>query len=133
MALPQRHRLKGQSIFARLYRRGRASHGPFLMLRWLPSQPDLLPPDQRGRAPSPWRCGVVVSTKVHKRAVRRNRLRRQLHEALLTLQIGRPGEPVWLLLTLRPGSADRSGAELLGECLDLLRRAGLIHEQASLS
>jgi ribonuclease P protein component len=133
MALPQRHRLKGQSVFARLYRRGRASHGPFLMLRWLPAQSELLPPCQRRRAITPWRCGVVVSAKVHKRAVCRNRLRRLLHQGLLALPIGRPEGPVWLLLSLRPGSAERSGAELLGECRELLQRAGLIHEQASLS
>ena len=132
MALPQRHRLKGQSIFAKLYRRGRAIHGPFLMLRGLPAHSERLPPSQRGRVQPSWRCGVVVSAKVHKRAVRRNRLRRLLHQGLLTLPIGRPEGPVWLLLSLRPGSAERSGAELLGECLELLQRAGLIHEQASL-
>ena len=125
MALPQRHRLKGQRVFDQLYRRGRASHGPFLMLRWLPADPQLLPPDQRRRSPSPWRCGVVVSSKVHKRAVRRNRLRRLLHAHLQQLPIGRPEGPVWLLLSCKPGSAERDPASLLGECDQLLLRAGL--------
>jgi ribonuclease P protein component len=125
MALPQRHRLKGQRVFDRLYRRGRASHGPFLMLRWLPAEPDLLPPEQRLHPPSPWRCGVVVSSKVHKRAVRRNRLRRLLHDHLAGLPIGKPGGQIWLLLSCKPGSAERDPASLLGECLELLQRAGL--------
>jgi ribonuclease P protein component len=125
MALPQRHRLKGQRVFDRLYRRGRASHGPFLMLRWLPAEPDLLPPKQRSHSPSPWRCGVVVSSKVHKRAVQRNRLRRLLHGHLAQLPIGRPETPVWLLLSCKPGSAERDPASLLGECEQLLQRAGL--------
>lgn len=125
MALPQRHRLKGQRIFNCLHRRGRASHGPFLVLRWLVADPALLPPSQRDHAPSPWRCGVVVSSKVHKRAVRRNRLRRLLHEHLLQRVIGRAEGPVWLLLSLKPGSADRDAASLLGECDELLQRAGL--------
>lgn len=126
MALPQRHRLKGQRIFNSLYRKGRASHGPFLVLRWLPAQPDLLPPPQRQHPPSPWRCGVVVSGKVHKRAVRRNRLRRLLQQRLLDLQPHHSQGPVWLLLSLKPGSAERDPDALLGECQDLLLRAGLI-------
>jgi ribonuclease P protein component len=105
MALPQRHRLKGQRIFDQLYRRGRASHGPFLMLRWLPADPQLLPPDQRRRSP--------------------NRLRRLLHAHLQQLPIGRPEGPVWLLLSCKPGSAERDPASLLGECDQLLLRAGL--------
>jgi ribonuclease P protein component len=125
MALPQRHRLKGQRVFDRLYRRGRASHGPFLMLRWLTAEPDLLPPEQRCHAPSAWRCGVVVSSKVHKRAVQRNRLRRLLHGHLTQLAIRGPAGPVWLLLSCKPGSAERDPASLLGECDELLQRAGL--------
>lgn len=125
MALPQRHRLKGQRVFDRLYRRGRASHGPFLLLRWLPATSDLLPPEQRSHGPSPWRCGVVVSSKVHKRAVQRNRLRRLLHGHLVELAIGRPEGPVWLLLSCKPGSAERDPVSLLGECDQLLQRAGL--------
>ena len=125
MALPQRHRLKGQRIFDSLYRRGRASHGPFLVLRWLPAQPSLLPPAQLCQPPSPWRCGVVVSSKVHKRAVRRNRLRRLLHHHLLHCPIAGPEGPIWLLISLKPGSAEREPAALLGECDELLQRAGL--------
>jgi ribonuclease P protein component len=125
MALPQRHRLKGRRVFDSLYRRGRASHGPFLLLRWMPAQAGLLPPEQRRHSASSWRCGVVVSSKVHKRAVRRNRLRRLLHGHLAQLSINRPEGPVWLLLSCKPGSAERDPASLLGECDELLQRAGL--------
>lgn len=125
MALPQAHRLKGQRCFDCLYRKGRAVHGPFLMLRWMDARPELLPPTQRGHGPSPWRLGVVVSSKVHKRAVRRNRLRRLLHGHLLAAPIAPPGRPQWLLLSLKPGSAERDAAALLGECDELLLRAGL--------
>ena len=126
MALPQRHRLKGQRVFDSLYRKGRSIHGPFLMLRWQSARTDLLPPEQRRRGASPWRCGVVISTKVHKRAVQRNRLRRLLHQHLAQRPIGREEGPVWLLLSLRPGSAERSSDALLEECEELLHRAGLI-------
>jgi ribonuclease P protein component len=66
----------------------------------------------------------VVSSKVHRRAVRRNRLRRLLHEELRQ----RPPEPrqaQWLLFSLLPGSAEADEARLLGECRQLLLQAGL--------
>lgn len=126
MALPQRHRLKGQRIFDRVYQKGRKHHGSAMVLRCLEAVPNLLPPEQASHAPSPWRCGVVISSKVHKRAVRRNRLRRLLHEHLLAL-LGTAEVPPsrWLLISLKPGSAERSPEALLGECTQLLKQAGL--------
>ena len=137
MALPQRHRLKGQRIFDALYRRGQSLHGAAMVLRWMPPDPAVLV--SRGIAgaaipltgvepASPWRCGVVISNKVHKRAVRRNRMRRQLHEALRQALPQRacgdePGP--WLLISLKPGSADWEPDRLLGECRHLLGKAGL--------
>jgi ribonuclease P protein component len=125
LALPQRHRLKGQRVFDRIYQKGRRFHGPFLVLRLLEAQPPLLPTEQRACPPSPWRCGVVVSSKVHKRAVRRNRLRRLLHAHLLALPIAAGGRSLWLLLSLKPGSAEQAPQALLGECSQLLHQAGL--------
>jgi len=72
----------------------------------------------------------VISSKVHKRSVRRNRLRRLLHDHLLC-QLGadqahaKPQGPLWLLISLKPGSAEREAAQLLGECSQLLQQAGL--------
>lgn len=99
-----------------------------MVLRCLEARPDLLPAEQRRHAPSPWRCGVVVSGKVHKRAVRRNRLRRLLHQHLMAVLGGSPCQPGgghWLLISLKPGSAERSPEALLGECSHLLQQAGL--------
>jgi ribonuclease P protein component len=96
-----------------------------MVLRLVHAEPDLLPAAERRRPPSDWRCGVVVSSKVSKRAVKRNRLRRLLHAHLLTLRPRAP-EPVWLLLSLRPGSERLPPHRLLGECTDVLRQAGLI-------
>ena len=112
-------------MFDRIYQKGRKVHGPFLVLRILEAQPHLLPPEQRVAPVSPWRCGVVVSSKVHKRAVQRNRLRRLLHTHLLAHPLATPATPLWLLLSLKPGSADRTPQALLGECSQLLHQAGL--------
>ncbi len=126
MALPQQHRLRGRRIFDRLYRQGRRFQGPALVLRVLAADPSLLPPGSPPTAgASPWRCGVVVSSKVSKLAVRRNRLRRLLHDHLLRSP-PRPASPLWLLITLKPGCQELGEDRLLGECSQLLRQAGLI-------
>jgi len=124
MALPPQHRLRGHRPFDRLYRQGRRLHGELMVLRVLPAEPSLLPPDVQRHPASAWRFGVVVSSKVHKRAVRRNRLRRLLQAELMRQQPS-CDSPQWLLLSLKPGSADAEPDQLLGEWRQLLRKAGL--------
>ncbi len=124
MALPQKHRLRGVKVFDRLYRQGRRFHGQWLTLRVLPDRPSLLPARDRPHPASLWRCAVVVSSKVSKRAVRRNQLRRLLQDQLLR-DPPRPLRPSWLVFSLKPGSVDVEKALLLGECRELLRKADL--------
>jgi len=126
VALPQQHRLKGRRVFDRLYRQGRRFQGPGLLLRVLAADPSLLPPGTPPTA-SPWRCGIVVSSKVSKLAVRRNRLRRLFHDHLRRHPPA-PNQPLWLLITLKPGCLERSEDQLLGECAQLLRQAGLLDD-----
>jgi ribonuclease P protein component len=125
MALPQRHRLKGKRVFDRLYQKGRRLQGQALLLRCLECCHQLLPPDQRAHPPTSWRCGVVVSAKVHRRAVRRNRLRRILQSHLLRVLPVGAAAGQWLLISLKPGSAEWAEEALLGECDQLLHQAGL--------
>jgi ribonuclease P protein component len=94
-----------------------------MLLRVMAAHPALLPPPECHR-PSAWRGAVVVSGKVSKRAVVRNRLRRLLHRHLLSLD-PTPLQPSWVVLSLKPGSAELDPAQLLGECSYLLRQAGL--------
>jgi ribonuclease P protein component len=113
-------------VFDRLYQRGQRLHGTWMTLRCLAAEPPLLKPDRRDHNPSSHRVAVVVSSKVSKRAVQRNRLRRLLHghvSSLLRLQP--PGAGQWLLISLKPGSETADAAALLGECSTLLARAGL--------
>ena len=95
-----------------------------MMLRVMAAHPALLPVPEC-RRPSAWRGAVVVSSKVSKRAVVRNRLRRLLHAHLLALN-PTPLQPSWVVLSLKPGSAEIDPAQLLGECSHLLRQAGLM-------
>ena len=96
-----------------------------MALRVLSAESGLLPPSVDRFPISPWRCGVVVSSKVSKLAVRRNRLRRLLQAHLLSSKIS-PSSPQWILVSLKPGSAEVDPGLLLGECSHLLRKAGLV-------
>jgi len=95
-----------------------------MVLRTMAAKPELLKTDPRDHNPLSCRLGVVVSSKVSKRSVERNRLRRLLHGHLSRL-IANQGEGIWLLISLKPGSADTEEQLLLGECSELLAKAGL--------
>jgi ribonuclease P protein component len=97
-----------------------------MTLRSLAAEPELLKPDPRDPNTSGDRVAVVVSSKVSKRAVQRNRLRRLLHGHVGAVLRQRP-QPAgqWLLISLKPGSESADPQALLGECSSLLAQAGL--------
>ena len=72
------------------------------------------------------RCALVISSKVSKRAVRRNRLRRLLHQHLRQ-QLEHRGDLAgrWVLISLRPEASEAEPSQLLEECDSLLSYAGL--------
>ena len=72
------------------------------------------------------RCALVISNKVSKRSVRRNRLRRLFHDHLrqrFEHQCEFAGN--WLLISLRPEASEAAPSQLLEECDSLLSSAGL--------
>ena len=124
MVLPQRHRLRGRGVFDYLYQRGQRFQQGLLQLRVAEAAPQLLREPPLGLE-GELRFGVVISSKVSKRAVKRNRLRRRLHEAFLRQAFCSDLPPTWLLLNLRPGAAELSADNLLKEWSTLIQRAGL--------
>ncbi|MFM7640420.1 MAG: ribonuclease P protein component [Cyanobium sp.] len=124
MALPQKHRLRGRRVFDHVYRKADRFHGRWLTLRVMPEEEALLTSRDRSHSPSAWRCAVIVSSKVSKRAVHRNRLRRLL-QSVLTLQPPKTQLSSWLVFSLKPGSCEADESDLLGECLLLLQKARL--------
>jgi ribonuclease P protein component len=127
MVLPREHRLRGRFVFDRLYQKGRRLHGTWMVLRTMAAEPALLKPDPRDTTPTSCRLAVVVSAKVSKKSVRRNQLRRLFHTHLVAATSARQAQMAntWLLISLKPGSADASDEVLLGECSELLEKAGL--------
>lgn len=65
------HRFHGYNSLRNVYQRGRTVRAPLVSLRYMARSP------QR-----PYRVAVVVSRKIHKSAVTRNRIRRRVYEAV---------------------------------------------------
>lgn len=71
--LARTYRFHGHGSLRYVYTRGKAIRGSFGVLKYAPNA-------KRKQ----WRAAVVVSRKVHKSAVVRNRIRRRLYEILRT-------------------------------------------------
>lgn len=63
------HRFHGYNSLRPVYRQGHTARGPMLSLKFARRDPR-----------KPYRVAVVVSRKVHKSAVTRNRIRRRIYE-----------------------------------------------------
>ena len=126
MVLPASMRLRGHRCFSRLHRSRCRHNGKWMVLRQIDSDRSLLRAELRNQSYTTCRCALVISNKVSKRAIRRNRLRRLLHRHLrkrLEQRSDLAGK--WLLLSLRPDAAEAEPTQLLEECDSLLKIAGL--------
>jgi len=68
--LAQKHRLVKKTDFQRIYRQGRKVTSPLLMMKFLSNQEEFS------------RFGIVVSSKVAKQAVIRNKIKRRIGEVI---------------------------------------------------
>ena len=127
MVLPASMRLKGHKPFELLHRSGIRFHGPCMLLRVVEAQPHLLKGQRRKLKSNSCKCAVAISSKVSKRAVVRNRMRRLLHNHLRLRLGSAPNHPnLWALISLKPSSSNQKPAPLLKECDKLLRDSGLL-------
>jgi ribonuclease P protein component len=78
--LTKRNRLKSPAAFKRALRGKRLCSNNFFVIYTLPF-PSYAPPQPPARAT---RFGLIVSRKIDKRAVRRNRIKRRLREIIRT-------------------------------------------------
>jgi ribonuclease P protein component len=104
-------RLRKGSEFDTVYQKGTVVSGPLLVVRHLPG----------GDSASRW--GFAVGKRVSKKAVERNRLRRQLREAARTLPIATGHD---IVVTARVRALAAPFGALRSELEATLRRAGLL-------
>lgn len=82
------HRFHGYSSLSFVYRRGRTVRGPLFAIRYI-----------KNNKQKDYRVAVVVSRKVHKSAVARNRIRRRLY-AIMREQGEQITEPYDIVITV---------------------------------
>lgn len=117
MALPQPHRLRRWQDFREVYRKGIRRSGRFLTLRGLRHSPEV--------EKSATQIGISISQKVSKKAVVRNRVKRQIRAALRHLLPRLT--PGWqLVVVVRPGAQKCDYAQFLRELEQLLAEAEVI-------
>ncbi|MCX7593613.1 MAG: ribonuclease P protein component [Fischerella sp.] len=114
MALPKANRLKSRKDFQAVFREGIRRHGVYLTVRALPpsqlKKPSVdaaseMTPSTDSVDLVPTRIGISISTKVSKRAVVRNRLKRQISAALHRLLPKL--SPGWrLVVVVKPTAAE---------------------------
>jgi len=108
------HRFHGYSSLRFVYRHGQTVRDPLLALRYVVNE----------RQKS-WRLAVVVSRKVSKSAVVRNRIRRRIYE-IVRLSVGDFNEPQdFVVIAFSPQLAELETAKLSATVLDLFKHAGV--------
>ncbi|PMB48777.1 ribonuclease P protein component [Fischerella thermalis CCMEE 5201] len=136
MALPKANRLKSRKDFQAVFREGTRRHGSYMTLRALrPSsmkKPSLDTAHDNVKSTNsvlfPIKIGISISTKVSKRAVVRNRLKRQVSAALhQLLPLLSPG---WrLVVVVKPAAAESKCVtqQFLQELEQLLAQAEVLN------
>lgn len=128
--LPQDNRLRRSRDFSKVYRYGKKAVSDHLVVRALfnnqSAQPQAEPFLSDGLAASSTRIGITVSQKVSKRAVVRNRLKRQMRAAMRAL-LPRLRPDIWVVINLRPSATQCEYAEFLRELEELLTKLEVIH------
>jgi ribonuclease P protein component len=131
VALPKANRLKSRKDFQAVFREGTCRHGSYITLRALRPSSIKKPSDNVKSTNSvlfPIKIGISISTKVSKRAVVRNRLKRQVSAALhQLLPLLSPG---WrLVVVVKPAAAESKCVtqQFLQELEQLLAQAEVLN------
>lgn len=111
MALPKQYRLTRSKDFSRVYHSDRQASTKHLVVKSMPSPGEQL-------HPSCSRFGITISQKVSKRAVVRNRLKRQVRAALQTL-MPRLQSGLWVVIILRTAAVECDYWQFLRELEEL--------------
>jgi ribonuclease P protein component len=108
----RKNRFHGLGSLNQVYKNGQTVRGPLLSIKYLAS------------TKSNYRLTIVVSKKVHKSSVRRNRIRRRLYETIRHLKIEAPYD---IIITVFSEKILSLGADELAQMLKTqLSRAKII-------
>lgn len=113
--LSRYHRFHGLGSLRGVYRRGSTIRGPLFAVKY-----------QQNPRRGTYRAAIVVSRKVHKSAVARNRMRRRLYELVRELE-GQINGPYDIVITVYQDSLlGEPAASLRGQLKKQFKDAGII-------
>ena len=113
--ISRKNRFHGYNSLRHVYRSGRMARGALFGVKAVPNP-----------RRSAYRAAIVVSRKVDKSAVARNRMRRRLYEAVRQLD-GQISEPYDIVITVFHNSvADTAYSELAGQLKKQFKELGII-------
>jgi ribonuclease P protein component len=118
VGLPQSHRLKHRQDFQAVYGKGKRYHGSHLILITLENSPQ--------DTPLASRFGLSISKKVSKKAVVRNRLKRQIRAVIRQL-LPEIASGWRVIIVIRPSPTECNYERFLRELKQLLVKANIIH------
>lgn len=125
MALPKPHRLRHRKDFSAVYQDGRRFKGRHFVLIMLPSRLDKEELDMGKPTRPPSQIGISISQKVSKRAVVRNRIKRQV-QGIFQVFLPRLKPGLRCVVTVRSSAVGCEYKEFLQELEELLRRAEVL-------
>ncbi len=121
MGLPKANRLKDHRNFRQVYQAGKTYKSSHLVLRILSSSTL-----SNSDAPPPTRFGITISRKVSKKAVVRNRLKRQIRSAIRTL-LPQVSSGWQVIIIVRHHAIECNYEHFLRELKQLLIQAEIIY------
>ncbi|XTZ10631.1 MAG: ribonuclease P protein component [cyanobacterium endosymbiont of Rhopalodia yunnanensis] len=120
MGLPKVHRLKKPKDFQAVYKRGQLYKGSHLLMRVLSRKHQTM-------IPIPTQFGISISQKISKKAVVRNRLKRQIKTVIRSLlPIISPGLEV--VITVRHSQSECNYEYFLRELKQLFIKSNIVYE-----
>ena len=123
--LPKEYRLKKKTDIDIVFAHGRGVHGNLVGIKVWHIVPDQFP--KRGYEKDQLRIAVVVGKKVEKRAVYRNRIKRQIREVLrLLLQKNKIRHGSMVVVFAKPGIIGSTYEEISADVIDTLSRAKIL-------
>jgi len=126
MALPKDMRLKGHRTFNYIHKNSVTYHGKLMTFKVARSNPAILLTHKFKNTSNNFRVAIAISKKVSKKAVERNKLRRNLQEWLLTNnQKNNNHKPYWILVNLKAGVYYNDKIKLLEDFQHLIFKSGI--------
>ena len=126
MALPKAMRLKGHRTFDYIHKNSVMYYGKLMTLKIAQANSEILISHKKFDNLNNFKIAIVISKKVSKRAVVRNKIRRILQDCLLrNLCLENNHKPYWLLVNLKGGNLYNDKIKLLEEFQHLIFKSGL--------